>query len=375
MVDKIQSDIPQSAISIDAPADVMQQYAKFFANYGQSVLDYAQAYTSNRLALARRTMQSSALGDPLMASINVAQTSLLRKVLYEAQFTPAHPERISPRRQQSISKFVLHRPGKNPKACTFSNTIATFLVPPQIEGRDQSAHFIVGPQGQLVQMADLDDGTHHVGRGNLNYTSVGVEITGAISEPIPDAQFERVVWLLATIATIGNFEIDTQHVLKHSTIAPRRREDPGPHLNYARLLSEASRAKARLGANRTFYKSPFDPAQEVYKDIAAILDAANSKRGSGQRALRVSSASRIESIFRADQMTRATRTSIATAAQRHLERVASNQNADVGNRTFFDQQAQAAEDELASSREAAAASAAVVGYNLETGLWSDGGQI
>lgn len=377
MTDQIRSDIPQSPISVGAPAGVMAQYASFFAKYSQSILDYAQAYTSNRLQLAQRTLQASAVSDPMNTAIRIAQAALLRRVLYEAQFTPAHPARISPKMQESISYFVLHRPGKNPKACTFTNTMATFLIPPSLDGnKDSATHFIIGPQGQLVQMIDLDDGAHHVGRGNMNFNSVGVEITGAISEPIPAAQFERVVWLLATMSAIGQFPIDTAHVLKHSTLAPRIREDPGPHLNYLRLLAEANRAKARLGAAvRTLYKSPFDPATDVYKDIAAILDAANTSRGPGQKALRISSAARIESIFRSDQMVRATRTSIATAAQTHAEHIATNQQADVANRTFTDRQAQAAEEEISSRREAAAASTAVVGYNLETGLWSDGSQI
>lgn len=379
MANRPQSDIPQSQISVPASTDAIAKYAKFFSLYGLSVLDYAQAYSTNRLQHSQRSMSGLSADSPLAAGIRIAQASLLSKVLLEAQFTPAHPGRYDVGRMTSIDKVVLHRPGSNPGACTFENTIATFLVPPALEpgGRKtQSTQFIIGPQGQLVQMVDLADGAHHVGRGNLNYTSVGVEITGAIQEVVTDAQLGATADLIAKIALIGGFEIGTGTVLKHSNLDSSRR-DPGPNLDYAGLLVVAKQRKRFLVSLQTnnFFKSPFDPKTAVTQDIHYLIDSANAARGPNRKALALSSASRIESIFRADQMANVTRQQISGAAQVQSEHIATNQADDTGVRVFNSEQAKSAEAELVKRQQSAAANSAVVGYNLVTGLWSDGGHV
>lgn len=377
MTERFENEVSTKAAFAEAsPGEaIVSSYAKFFNSYGATVRDYAQAYTSNRLAVLQRTLNAAQLATPGFA----ANAALLSKVLKQAQFVPAHPERYEVRAMGQVKYFVLHRPGDDPASCSFSNTVLTFMYPPALDGGKKTAtQFVVGTDGELTQMVDLEDLARHVsGSGAHNNTNcVGVEIAGSIYEPITPAQFSMVAWLVAAMAKTYGFEINAQTVLRHSDLSPATRRDPGPFLALDKLLLAANAELQRISAvTGSLFHAPFDPATETSKEMMAVLDAANQSLAPGQKALQVSAASRIESVMRLDRMSNIDRLALFQTAQRHALRTVSWQSADVANRVFSERQMKVALDYHKRAQESAVTSAGVMFYDVNTGLWNDGGQV
>ncbi len=109
-----------------------------------------------------------------------------------------------------------------------------------------SAHYVIEENGDCYRLVDEQNRAWHAGvsswRGDAetNARSIGVEIVNPGHEfgyrAFPDAQIDVVIALLKGIRT--RFEIPLRHILGHSDVAPRRKEDPGEKFPWDRLAAE-----------------------------------------------------------------------------------------------------------------------------------------
>ncbi|HSW75721.1 MAG TPA: N-acetylmuramoyl-L-alanine amidase [Candidatus Saccharimonadales bacterium] len=142
--------------------------------------------------------------------------------------------------------------------CTFSGAVKFFQKP----DTKVSAHYVVGPQGEIVEMVDPELQAAHAGvsswkdKEGLNVHSIGIEIVNPgysekDSEPcskkcpewskedgvkIPGsdkiwykftpAQIETVIQLCKHL--MEKYNIPQENVIGHGDIAPGRKVDPGP---------------------------------------------------------------------------------------------------------------------------------------------------
>ncbi len=117
---------------------------------------------------------------------------------------------------------IIHHTAQN----SLDQTINTFLL-----ARTQvSAHYVVGRNGQVVQMLNDYLRAHHAGIGrwgndsDLNSSSIGIELDNNGSEPYSDAQINSLCALLGTLKK--RYNIPTANFIGHSDLAPGRKVDP-----------------------------------------------------------------------------------------------------------------------------------------------------
>lgn len=280
---------------------------------------------------------------------------IARRVILGAIFYPAHPSRmriLGPGRGKKYKYFVLHRPGRifKPgqkgyrfrsqkealryalKACSNAATIFTFR---QAKGPPASTHFIIGLDGSLVQMIDLDDLSMHTRtkphpnplvEGVIsNSNSIGVELEGPVQDatdkrlasPFTDVQMQTLARVIRIMHDInpGELLLDSDHILDHSTLDPRRKTDPGPNFNVQRIVSMAQSVQQYSA----FYQAPIDLA-------SAEALAANTFGNLGVRtpipqfrAVMRGVAARMTANVRASNMRLAGRDIYYTAATRDAE--------------------------------------------------------
>ncbi len=109
--------------------------------------------------------------------------------------------------------------------------------------QEVSSHYLVTNEEKPViyQLVDESRQANHAGVSNwktythINSSSVGIEIVnpgykdtpeGRIWYPFPQAQIDRVIWLVRQIAE--RHQVAPENILGHSDIAPQRKQDPGP---------------------------------------------------------------------------------------------------------------------------------------------------
>ena len=102
-----------------------------------------------------------------------------------------------------------------------------------------SAHYLIDPQGRIVQMVDEAKRAWHAGAGqwgdvtDVNSRSIGIELANAGNMPFAAAQMDALEELLHDINT--RHAIAPERVIGHSDMAPRRKIDPGPRFDWRRL--------------------------------------------------------------------------------------------------------------------------------------------
>lgn len=107
----------------------------------------------------------------------------------------------------------------------------------QIQGLQVSAHFYIRRNGDIWQFVSCDDrawhaGTsHYRGRDNCNDDSVGIELEGLEGDTFEVAQYEALQALCPALAQ----RYPIAHIAGHEHIAPGRKADPGPGLDWAVL--------------------------------------------------------------------------------------------------------------------------------------------
>ena len=104
-----------------------------------------------------------------------------------------------------------------------------------------SAHLLIRRDGSLIQFVALSDRAWHAGesrfgnRSRCNDFSIGVELEGTDTDPYECSQYERLGDVCR--ALIGRWPaITVDRIVGHCDIAPRRKTDPGPAFDWARLF-------------------------------------------------------------------------------------------------------------------------------------------
>jgi len=118
---------------------------------------------------------------------------------------------------------VLHHTDQN----SVEQTIRTFLS----SKREVSAHYIIGRDGSIVQMANDYFRAYHAGAGkwgndtDLNSSSIGIELdNNGTTDPWPDVQIATLIQLLDYLKSIYN--IPQANFIAHADLAPTRKVDP-----------------------------------------------------------------------------------------------------------------------------------------------------
>lgn len=151
----------------------------------------------------------------------------------------------------AVDLVVLHSislpPGKyggNAIQDLFSNTLDWDAHPyfQSIRGMQVSSHFLIMRTGALWQFVSCDQRAWHAGqsfyrgRSNCNDDSIGIELEGMDDDQFTEAQY-------ATLQTLCE-AIDCQYAIHfvagHQHIAPGRKTDPGPGLDWQRLQQWAA---------------------------------------------------------------------------------------------------------------------------------------
>ena len=135
----------------------------------------------------------------------------------------------------------------------FTNTLNPEAHPyfAEIAGMKVSAHFLIRRDGELVQFVSCAKRAWHAGvsmwdgRERCNDYSIGIELEGCDELPFAEAQYQRLLELVADLKR--RYPISA--VVGHSDIAPLRKTDPGPCFDWTRLESPRTGAEGR-GGNR-----------------------------------------------------------------------------------------------------------------------------
>ncbi|MCF6443952.1 N-acetylmuramoyl-L-alanine amidase [Nereida sp. MMG025] len=105
-----------------------------------------------------------------------------------------------------------------------------------------SAHYLIGRDGEAVQMVHEEHRAWHAGAGawggadDINSRSIGIELDNDGAHVFPDAQMHALEKLLADI--LERWSIPPQNVIGHSDMAPHRKFDPGPMFDWGRLADK-----------------------------------------------------------------------------------------------------------------------------------------
>ena len=149
---------------------------------------------------------------------------------------------------EDVSLIVIHaislppsQFGSNDIERFFTNTLNPDAHPyfAEIAGIKVSAHFLIRRDGELVQFVSCTKRAWHAGvsewdgRERCNDYSIGVELEGCDEFPFEEAQYQRLVDLVAELKR--RYPISA--VVGHSDIAPTRKPDPGPCFDWSRLDS------------------------------------------------------------------------------------------------------------------------------------------
>lgn len=104
----------------------------------------------------------------------------------------------------------------------------------QIRGLQVSTHFFIRRDGTLWQFVSCDDRAWHAGvsryrgRDNCNDDSIGIELEGLEGDIFEPAQYAALGSLLPAIQR----RYPISHIAGHEHIAPGRKADPGPGLDW-----------------------------------------------------------------------------------------------------------------------------------------------
>lgn len=137
-------------------------------------------------------------------------------------------------RQQALKFIVLH--------CTEIENDADALCVYADPKAELSCHYYIAYDGTLMQLVADKNTAWHAGLSawgevqNLNHASIGIEMgyPGEKSgQPYAETTYQTLVPLLQHLLKTHN--IEPQHVLAHSDIAPSRKKDPGKFFDWQRL--------------------------------------------------------------------------------------------------------------------------------------------
>lgn len=140
-------------------------------------------------------------------------------------------------RSKAIDCIVIHHTDGQPRLDRavehMRKTRADYLA----EGRDRgpvSAHFLVGQDGEVVQLVRLDDVAWHA--SGVNGVSVGIEhvarTPGELSKedpglPLTDAQLDASAALVRWLCARIKLPVDARHIIPHCRVVGTSHRDCG----------------------------------------------------------------------------------------------------------------------------------------------------
>ncbi|WP_281983892.1 N-acetylmuramoyl-L-alanine amidase [Thalassorhabdomicrobium marinisediminis] len=107
------------------------------------------------------------------------------------------------------------------------------------EEAEVSAHYLISPQGEVVQLVDEDKRAWHAGAGawggveDVNSRSIGIELSNDGASPFSAPLMDALEALLPDI--MARWSVPPERVIGHSDLAPGRKVDPGPRFDWTRL--------------------------------------------------------------------------------------------------------------------------------------------
>lgn len=116
-----------------------------------------------------------------------------------------------------------------------AQTVRTFQVPHS----KVSSHYVIGRNGQLIQMLNDYDRAWHAGRSkwgaitDMNSMSIGIELDNNGREPFPEEQINTLLTLLDTLKS--KYLIPQLNFIGHGDIAPTRKDDPNVFFPWKKL--------------------------------------------------------------------------------------------------------------------------------------------
>ena len=102
-----------------------------------------------------------------------------------------------------------------------------------------SAHYLISSGGRTYCLVDEEFRAWHAGAGSwggmpdVNSRSIGIELDNDGQLPFPEPQMAALETLLKDI--LDRWSIPPERVIAHSDMAPSRKRDPGPKLDWRRL--------------------------------------------------------------------------------------------------------------------------------------------
>jgi N-acetyl-anhydromuramyl-L-alanine amidase AmpD len=200
-----------------------------------------------------------------------------------SRFAPAHPSNYHVATQaRTIDRIVIHITDGGSK---ISGTIGWFQNPDQRNSRGQpihvSAHYIVGQDGEVVQMVRNNDIAHHASRANTR--SIGIEhVANSRGLKPTEDEYQASAALVAWFCAQFSLPIDREHIVGHREISPQDNHDCPSSVwdwdHYMDLVRAAaapadSQAQA-LAAWARAQDAPQDALQDAVTQIAASSDIA-----------------------------------------------------------------------------------------------------
>lgn len=131
-----------------------------------------------------------------------------------------------------IDDFFCNR--LNSHAHPYFKTIAQLKV---------SAHVVIKRTGEIVQYVAFNQRAWHAGQSNYqgrekcNDFSIGIELEGSETQPYHPQQYQQLQALIQCLFTHYP-SLSTQHITRHSDIAPQRKTDPGDSFNWLDFLEK-----------------------------------------------------------------------------------------------------------------------------------------
>jgi AmpD protein len=115
----------------------------------------------------------------------------------------------------------------------------------QLKSVRVSAHYLITRQGEIHKLVDESNVAWHAGLSSLrgrqidnscNEFSIGIELMGGKNFDYTDEEYQALIELIRDIRT--RHKIAEENIVGHDLIAPGRKEDPGSHFDWDRVLAQ-----------------------------------------------------------------------------------------------------------------------------------------